>query len=192
MQQFRALAANGKLPAWFFTGNTNDTQDIHFIQRDPSAGQRTIIQGENGYAGTPIAYQWNSNTLAFVIDTVGRNSTQIRDQLQVSGPAISYLTGVDAVVVNGGANILAQDGNKAFLGSYSSLSNNHNPVITGQYTQWGYEHLLSRTTASGNVTSFLAALLAAIDVDLQTSAYSLPLSRVKVERSAEGGPVTPL
>lgn len=193
VQQFRALAANGKLPAWFFTGNTNDTQDVYFIQRDPSAGQRTIIQGENGYAGTPIAYQWNSNTLAFVIDTVGRNSTQIRDQLNAATlPAISYLTGVDAINVNGGANILAQDGNKAFIGAYSGVSNDHTPVITGQYTQWGYEHLLSRTTASGNVTSFLAALLAAIDVDLQTSAYSLPLSKVRVERSAEGGPVTPL
>lgn len=193
VQQFRALAANGKLPAWFFTGNTNDTQDVYFIQRDPTAGQRTIIQGENGFAGTPIGYQWNSNTLAFVLDATGRNSTQIRDQLNAATlPAISYLTGVDAINVNGGANILAQNGNKAFLGSYSSVSNNHNQVITGQYTQWGYEHLLSRTTASGNVTSFLAALLAAIDVDLQTSAYSLPLSKVKVERSAEGGPVTPL
>ena len=192
VQQFRALAANGKLPAWFFTGDTNDTQDVYYIQRDPTAGQRTIIQGENGFAGTPIGYQWNSNTLSFVIDATGRNSTQIRDQLQVSGPAISYLTGVDAVNVNGGANILAQNGNKAFLGSYSSVSNNHNQVITGQYTQWGYEHLLSRTTASGNVTSFLAALLAAIDADLQTSAYSIPLSKVRVERSAEGGPVTPL
>lgn len=192
VQQFRALAANGALPAWFFTGDTNDTQLVYFIQRDPSAGQRTIIQGENGFTGTPIAYQWNSNTLAFAIDTVGRNSTQIRDQLQVSGPAISYLTGVDAIKVNGGANILAQDGNTAFVGAYSNVSNDHTPVITGKYTQWGYEHLLSRTTASGNVTSFLASLLAVIDVDLQTSAYSLPLSKVKVERSAEGGPVTPL
>ena len=107
-------------------------------------------------------------------------------------PAISYLTGVDAINVNGGANILAQNGNKAFVGAYSAVSNDQSPVITGQYTQWGYEHLLSRTTASGNVTSFLAALLAAIDVDLQTSAYSIPLSKVRVERSAEGGPVTPL
>jgi hypothetical protein len=72
------------------------------------------------------------------------------------------------------------------------VSNNHNPVINGQYTQWGYEHLLSRTTASGDVASFLNALKAAIDADLQTSAYSLPLSKVHVERSSEGGAITPL
>jgi len=192
VQQFRALAANGALPAWFFTGNTNDTQLVYFLQRDPTAGQRTIIQRENGFNGTPISYFWNSNTASFNIDTVGRSSTQIRDNLQVSGPAISYLTGVDAIVVNNGANILAQNGNKAFLGSYSSVNNNHNPIINGQYTQWGYEHLLSRITASGNVATFLTALKAAIDTDLQTSAYSLPLSKVNVERSSEGGPVTPL
>jgi len=193
VQQFRALAANGALPAWFFTGNTNDTQTVYFIQRDVSAGQRTIIQRENGFTGNPISYQWNSNTLSFVIDTIGRNSTQIRDQLNAATvPAISYLTGVDAINVNAGANILAQNGNKAFLGAYSSVSNNHTPVINGQYTQWGYEHLLSRTTASGDVVSFLNALKAAIDVDLQSSAYSLPLSKVNVERSSEGGAVTPL
>ncbi|HEX5223171.1 MAG TPA: hypothetical protein VFZ59_26670 [Verrucomicrobiae bacterium] len=193
VQQFRALAANGALPAWFFTGNSNDTQTVYFIQRDPTAGQRTIIQRENGFTGNPISYQWNSNTLSFVIDTVGRNSTQIRDQLNAATlPAISYLTGVDAVNVNGGANILGHSGHKAFFGSYSSVSNNHNQVINGQYTQWGYEHLLSRTTASGEVTSFLNALKAAIDADLQTSAYSLPISRVRVERSSEGGAVTPL
>lgn len=192
VQQFRALAANGALPAWFFTGDTNATQLVYFINRDPSAGQRTIIQRENGFTGTPTSYFWNSNTLSFNLDPTGRTSTQIRDNLQVSGPAISYLTGVDAIVVNNGANILAQDGNKAFLGSYSAVSNNHNAVINGQYTQWGYEHLLNRTTASGNVVSFRNALKAAIDVDLQTSAYSLPLSKVNVERSSEGGPVTPL
>ena len=191
-QQFRTLAANGAVPGWFLTGNPSDTNLIYYVSRDPSAGQRTIVQKESGFTGTPIFYNWDTNATKFVIDPTGRTSTQIRDILNVAGPAVSYLTGVDAVNVNGGANILAFSGAKAFLGSYSSAGNDHQPVITGQYSQWGYEHLLSRTSASGNVVAFRSALLSAIDADLQTSAYSLPISKVKVERNAEGGPVTPL
>lgn len=196
IQQYKTLAANGAVPGWFLTGNPNDTDLIYYISRDPSAGQRVIVQKENAFTGTPIFYGWNANTSSFFLLSTNANagytSTQIRDALNVSGPAVSFLTGVDAINVNGGANIIGFNGHKAFLGSYSSVSNNHQPVITGQYSQWGYEHLLSRTTASPDVVSFRTALLAAIDADLQTSAYSLPISKVKVERSAEGGPVTPI
>ena len=191
IQQYRTLAANGSLPGWFFTGNTNDTALIYYVSRDPSAGQRVIVQKESGFTGTPIFYNWNTGTSTFDYDAAGRSSTQIRDLLNISGPAISFLTGVDAVNVNGGANILAFNGNKAFLGSYSSVSNNHSPVITGLYSQWGYEHLVNRTTASTDLRSFRTALISAIDADLQTSAYSLPISKVQVERAAEGGPISP-
>ena len=194
VQQYRTLAANGAVPASFFTGDTNDTQLIYYVSRDPSAGQRTIVQKENGFTANPIFYNWvtNSGLPQFVIDTTGRNSTQIRDLLNVSGPAISYLTGVDAINVNGGANILGYNGSRAFLGSYNSISNNHQPVITGQYSQWGYEHLFIRTTASQPVRDFRNALITKVDLDLQTSAYSIPLSRARVERTAEGGPVSPI
>lgn len=191
-QQFRTLAANGAVPGWFLTGNTNDTALVHYVSRDPSAGQRTIVQRENGYTGNPIFYNWDTGTSKFVIDATGRNSTQIRDLLNISGPAISYLTGVDAINVNGGANILAFNGAKGFVGDYSKVANDHNPVIQGQYTQWGYEHLFVRTTASANIKSFRNRLVQAIEVDLQSSAFSIPLSKVRVERTAEGAPVSPL
>ncbi len=191
VQQFRTLAANGAVPGWFLTGNTNDTALVYYVSRDPSAGQRTIVQKENGFTGSPIFYNWDTAGSKFVIDPTGRSSTQIRDLLNVSGPAISYLTGVDAINVNGGANILAFNGNRAFVGPYSKVANDHTPVIQGQYSQWGYEHLFTRTTASPNVKAFRDRLLAAIDVDLQTSAFSIPLSKVHVERTSEGGPVSP-
>jgi hypothetical protein len=192
VQQYRTLAANGALPGWFFTGNTNDTDLIYYISRDPTAGQRVIVQRENGFSGTPIFYQWDTTAQKFVADPTGRNSTQIRDALKVSGPAISYLTGVDAVNVNGGANILAFNGVRPVPGAYSSTSNDLSAVAYGQYTQWGYEHILNLTTASQNVKSFRDKLLAAIDQDLQSSAHSLPISKVHVERSAEGGPLSPI
>jgi hypothetical protein len=192
VQQFRTLAANGSVPGWFLTGDTNDTALVDYVSRDPSAGQRTIVQKENGFTGSPIFYNWDAAKSQFVIDPTGRNSTQIRDLLNVSGPAVSYLTGVDAINVNGGANILAFNGNKAFVGSYSAAGNDHTPVINGQYTQWGYEHLFVRTTASANIKAFRDRLIKAIDVDLSTSAFSIPLSKLKVERTAEGAPVSPI
>lgn len=192
VQQFRTLAANGSVPGWFLTGNPNDTAPIYYVSRDPSAGQRTIVEREQGFYGNAIFYNWNILTSQFDPDPTGRTSTQIRDLLNVSGPAVSYLTGVDAVNVNGGANILALNGARPVLNAYNSVGNNHSPVINGQYTQWGYEHIFIRTTASQNLRAFRDALIAKIDTDLQTSAYSIPLSRVKVERSAQGGPVSPL
>lgn len=191
VQQFRTLAANGVVPAWFLTGNPADTGSVHYISRDPSAGQRVIVQRENGFAGSIISYNWDTATSKFVLDTTGRSSTQIRDALKVSAPAISFLTGVDAINVNGGANILAYNGIRPVVGAYSATANDHSPVINGQYSQWGYEHLLSRTTANGTIKSFRDTLIAAIDKELQTSAFSIPLSKVQVERTGEGAPVAP-
>jgi len=191
-QQYRTLAANGSVPGWFLTGNTNDTELIYFINRDPTAGQRTITQRENGFNGNPIFYTWDANLGQFVVDPTGRTSTQIRDLLPISGPAVSYLTGVDAIRVNGGANILAHNGNRSTLGDYSAVANDHTPVITGRYTQWGYEHIFNRPTASQNIKAFRDRLVQAIDVDLETSAFSIPISKLKVERAAEGGPVSPV
>ncbi len=193
-QQLRALAANGALPLRFFTGDAADTNLLYYISRDPSAGQRVIIEKESTITGTPQFYQWSSNALEFVVDPTGRNSTQIRDQLNAATkPAISFLTGVDAVNVNGGQNIIGYNGPRAFLNAaYSSVTNDLTPVIYGQYSQWGYEHIFVRSTASADLITFRDALLGAIDTDLQTSAHSLPISKVKVTRNAEGGVVNPI
>ncbi|MBX3733062.1 MAG: hypothetical protein KF791_10755 [Verrucomicrobiae bacterium] len=191
-QQYRTLAANGSVPGWFLTGNTNDTELVYFVNRDPTAGQRTITQRESGFTGNPIFYTWDASIGQFVIDPTGRTATQIRDLLNVSGPAVSYLTGIDAFNVNGGANILAFNGRTAFVGAYSEVSNNFDPVTSGTYSQWGYEHIFNRPTASANIKAFRDRLIEAIDIDLATSAFSIPISRMNVERAAEGGPISPI
>jgi hypothetical protein len=194
-QQFRALAANGALPGWFFTGNAADTNLVYYISRDTSAGQRVIVQKESTFTGSIVAYQWSSNTLDFVLNSGGiASSAVIRDQLNAATkPAVSFLTGVDAVNVNSGQNIIGYNGYRAFTGAnYSSVTNDLSNVINGEYSQWGYEHIFVRSSASANLVAFKTALLAAIDVDLQTSAHSLPLSKVKIERASEGGVITPV
>lgn len=190
--QLKTLAANGALPAWFFTGNTNDTETIHFINRDPTAGQRVTVFKEAIFTGNPISYFWDAAQNGFVIDPTGRNATQIRDHPNSFGPAISYLISVDSFGVNGGQNILSYNGAKSFTGTFNNAANNFTPLATGQYSLWVYEHLLNRTTAPASVRAFRDALIAAIDTELQTSAFSIPISRLRVERTADGAPVAPL
>jgi hypothetical protein len=190
--QLRTLAANGALPGWFFTGNPSDTQLIHFINRDPTAGQRVTLFKEAIYTGNPISYYWDTTVGSFVFDPTGRNATQIRDHLNTFGPAISYLISLDSFNVNGGANVLNYNGSKAFTGTFNNVSNDYSPVINGQYSLWVYEHILNRTTAPDNVRRFRDALIAGIATQLEVSAFSIPITRLRVERVADGAPVAPI
>jgi len=190
--QLKTLAANGSAPAWFFTGNTNDTETIHFINRDPTAGQRVTLFLESIFTGNPIQYQWDLAQGAYVVDPIGRNAAQITTHLNTYGPAISYLISVDSFNVNGGQNVLSYNGSKAFRGAFNNTGNDFSPVINGQYSLWVYEHLLNRTTAPGNVRQFRDKLIEAIDAELQISAFSIPISRLRVERQADGAPVAPI
>lgn len=191
--QLKTLAANGALPAWFFTGNTNDTTDIHFINRDPTAGQRVTLFKEALFTGSPLSYFWNTTSQQFVIDPTGRNATQIRDHLNAFGPAISYLVTLDAYGVNGGANVLRYNGALPFSNPvFNNVSNDYTPVFNGQYSLWVYEHLFNRPTAPANVKAFRDALVGAINQQLAGSAFSSPLGRLRVERTADGAPVAPI
>ena len=190
--QLKTLAANGSAPAWFFTGNLNDTNTIHFINRDPTAGQRVTLFLEALFTGNPIQSQWDTTQQKFINDPTGRNAAQITTHLNAYGPAISYLISVDSFNVNGGQNVLSYNGSKAFKGTFSNTANDFSPVISGQYSLWVYEHLLNRTTAAANVRNFRTKLIESIDAELQVSAFSIPISRLRVERQAEGAPVAPV
>ena len=191
--QFKTLAANGQLPAWFFTGNTNDTGSISFINRDPTAGQRVALFKESLFSGAPISYFWNTSSNRYVIDPTGRNANQIRDHLNQFGPAVSYLVTLDAFGVNGGANVLRYNGVLPFANpTFNNVGNDYTPIINGQYSLWVYEHLLNRATTSDTVRTFRNALVASIQRQLETSAFSIPLSKLNVERTADGAPVAPI
>jgi len=191
--QLKTLAANGKLPAWFFTGDTNQTGDVVFINRDPTAGQRVALFKEALYTGSPISYFWDNAKAAYVNDPTGRTAPQIRDHLNNFAPAISYLVPVDAFGVNGGANVLRYNGALPFANpTFNNVSNDYTPLYNGQYSLWVYEHLLNRSTASGNVKLFREDLVGAIKERLKTSAYSVPINRLNVERTADGAPVAPV
>lgn len=189
--QLKTLAANGSLPAWYFTGNTNDTQTIYFINRDPTAGQRVVLFADALYSGSPTSYYLTGS--GYTVDPTGRSATQIGTILNTSSNAISYLISEDSYnLVNTGQNIISYNGSKAFKGTFSNTGlNDFSPVITGQYSLWVYEHLLNKTTASAQITAFRTALVSAIQTELETSSFSIPVGRVKVERQADGAPAGP-
>ncbi|MBX3746692.1 MAG: hypothetical protein KF833_15395 [Verrucomicrobiae bacterium] len=200
--QIRTLAANGSVPASFLTGNPADTQTVYFVNRDPTAGQRVTLFLNAGFNGEPISYRLDPEGSGnYVVDVgqaptfiPGRNPNQIAQALATSAqPAISYLISADSYnLLNAGQNVIAYDGFKSFAGTFNNTSNDYSPIINGQYSLWVYEHLLNRTTASQNVRSFLGALVAAIENELETSFSTIPSSRLRVERQADGAPVAPL
>ncbi|GEM_PF-881599 len=190
--QFRTLAANGQVPAWFLTGNTNDTHTIYFINRDPTAGQRVVVTLESKFTGQPTSYNWNGS--AFVPDPTGRNATQIGTILNTASNAISYLISEDSYnLVNSGQNILSYNGTKSFNGTFNNVSNDFTPLINGQYSLWVYEHLLIKAgqPPTADVPKYRTALISAIETELQTAPFSVAVGKLNVERDIDGAPVGP-
>jgi hypothetical protein len=88
-------------------------------------------------------------------------------------------------------NFLRFNGFLPFTGTFSTVTNDYSPVINGQYTCWGYEHVMTQPNPPANITTFVNQLLTDLRINIQTSPYSIPLDRMKVVRSATGGVVSP-
>lgn len=190
--QLRTILANGSVPAWFLTGNTNDTHTIYFINRDPTAGQRVTVLLESLFTGFPSSYLWNTAANAWQVDPTGRTAGEITTHLNNYSNAISYLISEDSYNVNSGLNVLNYNGSKAFKGTFlNNAPNDFTPVLEGQYSLWVYEHLLIRAGIIGNIPAYRAALISSIESELLTAPFSIPIGRLNVERDADGAPVAP-
>jgi hypothetical protein len=190
-QQLRFIEANGSAPASLFTGNVADTTVIYWIMRDIGAAHRIISADEAGFTGNALGYYYTNGV--WHLDTVGRTSWPLIVSMitNYDGPCITFLPPNQAANVNP-TNILSFNGYYPFRGSYSTVTNDYSPTINGQYTCWGYEHVMTAPTASPNVIAFAAALEAGVQSNMVTSPFSIPLPRVNVQRSATGGLVTPI
>lgn len=191
-QQIRLIEANGSAPASLFTGNTADTNIIYWIMRDIGAAHRIISADEAGFTGNALGYYYNTTNGTWVLDTVGRTSWPLILQMITNnyGPCITFLPPNQAANISP-TNILSFNGSYPFRGVYSTVTNDYSPTITGQYTCWGYEHVMTSPTASQNIIAFAAALEAGVASNMVASPYSIPLPNVHVQRSATGGLVSP-
>jgi hypothetical protein len=80
--------------------------------------------------------------------------------------------------------------------SYNGTAYSPTAVQEGQYTFWGYEHLMYRQNYSGNaktVTDLLSAMILNQDAAVIPSGSVAPgilLSSMHVQRFTDGGPIS--
>lgn len=189
-QQIRFLEANGRAPQSLFTGNSNDTAVIYWIMRDIGAAHRIISAKEAGFTGNAVAYNYTNS--AWVLDTIGQLTWPIIDKMLTNnyGPCLTFLPPTEAGSVPA-TNILSFNGVFPFRGTFSTITNDFTPVITGQYTCWGFEHIMVNPQANANITAFATAFKSALQTNMIGSPYSVPLGQMQVTRSSTGGLVTP-
>jgi hypothetical protein len=192
-QHLRYIEANGSAPLSLFTGNASDTTDIKWIMRDIGAAHRIISAKEAGFTGNALAYNYTNS--AWVLDTVGQLTWPIIDKMLTnnSGPCITFLPPTEAANIPA-TNILSFNGFLPFRGSFNTTSNDFTPTINGQYTCWGFEHIMTQPAGSvdANIAAFAAAFKTALSSNiLAGTPYSIPLSRMNVTRTSTGGLVTP-
>lgn len=189
-QQYRLIAANGAVPQSVFTGHTNDTELLYWIMRDIGAAHRIISAKEAGFTGAALGYVFRAGH--WELDPVGQTTwPAILSMLNSNeGACISFVPPPEAGSVPP-ENILSFNGFFPFRGTYSTISNDFTPVITGQYTCWGYEHILTKPNAAPHVAAFASTFKAAIQTNMVHSPYSIPLDRMRVGRNATGGVVAP-
>jgi len=191
-QQIRYIEANGSAPESLFTGNAADTNTIYWIMRDISAGHRIISADEAGFTGNALAYYFNSTNNAWALDPVGQPTWPLILHMITNnfGPCLTFLPPNQAANINP-TNILSFNGNYPFRGTFSTVTNDYSPTINGQYTCWGFDHVLTAPTASANVLTFASALETGVLSNMVTTPYSIPIPRVNVTRSSTGGLVSP-
>lgn len=189
-QQF---LATGDLPVGQFTGDLSQVQDIYLVGRTKGSGTRATQQADCGYGANADSQLWQLDGAGGTVGTTfiqsigfssGSGVATVLKAAAATSPSIGFLGISDANGVNGGANMLS------FNGVPFSVSN----VWNGNYSAWGYEHAFLKPAVGANAKKFLqdaSGLKVAIDTILQTSTANTALSKMKVARNADGGPIFP-
>jgi hypothetical protein len=130
-----------------------------------------IITGNSGYSsGGQLAAAMGNHTA----------TTPSMNPYQNGGFYVTYLSTGDATTAaTAGAHRLAYNGvTLPFSGSY-----NYTPIIEGQYTFWGYEHLDYTDSLTGVPYNFAQDMITEISGTTATVLYTA----MNVSRSSDGG-----
>ncbi len=189
-QQF---LATGDLPIGQFFGDLSQTQDIYLVGRSKGSGTRATQQADCGYGANADSQLWQLDGAGGLVGTTfvqspgfssGSGVVAVLKVATATSPSIGFLGSNDALALNGGANMLT------FNGVPFTLAN----VWNGNYSAWGYEHLFLKPGIGANAKKFVndpAGFKAVMDALLLTSPSNTALSKMKVARNADGGPIFP-
>ncbi|HEV8542432.1 MAG TPA: hypothetical protein VGR78_08570, partial [Verrucomicrobiae bacterium] len=155
-QQLRLISANGSAPQSVFNGNPADTNVLYWIMRDIGAATRIISAKEAGYTGTQLAYAYSTNSSSWVLDSVGQPTWPLIVNMLTNnyGPCMSFITPPDGGSIQP-QNFLRFNGFFPFNGTFSTATNDYSPVINGQYTCWGYEHVMTKPNPPTDISTFV-------------------------------------
>ena len=209
--QARVILAGGGTPISLLSGNPADsTVSVYAMGRDEDSGTRLTAFAESGFgifanpfqylptitsgAITAIAPQPAATVLGISypaghsgFSSGGTLATNLntpvaaaaRDAFSSKFALIAYFGVNDANGVNGGANNLTYNGV-----AYSTAA-----IQEGRYSFWGYEHLMYRSTLSGN-SKTVADQLATQIRTTDAAVSGVLLASMNVSRVTEGAVIT--
>ncbi len=157
----------------------------------PDGGNSSIVWGNN------IAGNGGFSSGSGLTTALGATSTNVELKDQTGGSLgtgndlllVGYQgTGDALTAVTAGAVALAYNGVKITPASPLSASDIEK-VTNGQYTLWGYQHLIQKGTLTGDNLTFFTALTAAIPANLGAS--GIAFGDMVVSRTNDGGLVGP-
>src|SRR5450432_1750422 len=212
-QNARDLYTNGHMALALFTGNPADeTFTIYATGRDIDSGTRLQTMSENGLGGLAILKQYQpfkggvlANTCCGALDAPPYSLFPVATINGITEPLGDggYSSGGD--LSNGIANTSSGDtsfvtylglsdattavSNGAHALSYNGTPYSQTAVQEGDYTFWGYEHLLYRDSTVATVKNVADKLALQI---FNTDAPAPHYNDMRVSRAVDGGVVTQL
>lgn len=188
------MSSSGLMPATFLGGSSSNP--VLLCGRDAGSGTRITTEKCIGFFSTPymatndVTHGGLTNGLASGL-YVGYNSGgTLASQIKTNDAVIGYLGLADYSSIT--------NGNAAAALSYNGVPYTSANVISGKYSIWGYEHIVSRPGLSADQQAVRNALVNAIkDSTFQHNDASYvgkfeALSDMQVSRGADGGPMSSL
>jgi hypothetical protein len=208
-QLAKVVLNNPGIPLSLFTGNAADAATLVYATgRNNDSGTRLDAFAESGFGITNAPVQldcsqaaasgfdfinagvWTTgvNGPTFYAASGGRSSGGLlvgdmnatNSNAVLGGWIVTYLGIPDSNNVNGGANDL----------TYNGFPYSVNNVQQGNYSFWSYEHLLYRTSLSGNALTVAQGLATQIH-NTDASVAGVLVTSMAVGRTSEGAPITP-
>jgi hypothetical protein len=147
--------------------------------------------GRSGYAsGGTLAGQVNN---AASTSTTAYGSTGNVDATIPVGSAYpcTYVSKGDNNSINSGRNALASDG-VFYVGDGTGTNNTEhaNVIQNGQYSFWGFEHLMYRSSIVGTATETVAINIANRVKNFTDTLSGLSLTGMNVSRATDAAPIT--